>query len=114
MKRIVMLAALLSAVSLAACQVQGGTILRLAISDPEKLLSSDEGLLGEEFQEADFKMVIVKPDPSIDYKLISVKPDSGTRYTMVVIDPKTKKEVQLPKKVEDKIFSILEKHEKKR
>ena len=56
-------------------------------------------------------MMIVKPDPSIDYKLISVTPDSKTRYTMVVIDPKTKKEVPLPKKVEDKIVSILKKHE---
>ena len=113
MKRIAILLALSGAAAFAFCQTHGGDIFRMTISDPEHLLANEDGLVGQEFQDVDFKMTIVKPDPAVDYQIIFIKPDPKTSYTMVVIDPKTKKEVPVPKKLEERILSMLEEYKKK-
>jgi hypothetical protein len=113
MKRLAILLALLVAASALAGQAKDEKDFRMSIEDPDNLLMGKEGLIGKEFLGTDFKMMIVRPGPGIDYKMIIVRPDPKTRFTMMVVDPTTRRQITLPRDVEDKLRSILESHRRK-
>jgi hypothetical protein len=58
----------------------------------------------------DFKMAIVRPRPGVDYKLLVVAPDPRIDFKLGVVDPGAGRMPALPRRMEDRLRRLFERH----
>ena len=83
--------------------------LRLAIQDEYNLLQNEVNLIDTFVLTRNYKIQIVKPDPSIDYKILVVKPDISIDYKMIIVDPENKNPIQMSEELEKVLNETLDK-----
>ncbi len=92
---------------LAACTGGGRKEVRLAIDDPAGLLGTQGRLIGQVFEDADYKIIIVPPDPSIDYKILRVAPDPDIDYKLIIEDPRNGRETPVPEIIIERFSPLI-------
>jgi len=83
--------------------------LKLAIQDEYNLLQNEVNLIDTFVLTRNYKIQIVKPDPSIDYKILVVKPDISIDYKIIIVDPENKNPIQMSEELEKGLNETLEK-----